>query len=66
MWRKPKQEIKAAIRLEPSFVPAYVNLADLFRARGATPKASACCARDSRLRQRAQSFTMRWGWRWCE
>ena len=32
--RRPKQEIKAAIGLDPRFIPAYVNLADLYRARG--------------------------------
>jgi len=27
-----EQELKAAIRLDPSFIPSYVNLADLYRA----------------------------------
>jgi Tfp pilus assembly protein PilF len=31
------EEIKAAIRLEPHFIPAYVNLADIYRATGRDP-----------------------------
>ena len=31
---KGEDELKAAIRLDPFFIPAYVNLADLCRARG--------------------------------
>ncbi len=31
---KAEQEIKTAIALDPGFVPAYVNLADLYRAGG--------------------------------
>ena len=31
---KAEQEIKAAIVLDPGFVPAYANLADLYRAQG--------------------------------
>jgi predicted CXXCH cytochrome family protein len=31
---KAQQEIKAAIALDPGFVPAYVNLADLYRVQG--------------------------------
>jgi predicted CXXCH cytochrome family protein len=34
---RAEDEIKAAIRLEPLFIPAYVNLADLYRARGRDP-----------------------------
>jgi len=32
-----EQELKAAIRLDPSFIPAYVNLADLYRVLGRDP-----------------------------
>src|SRR4030095_775983 len=31
---KAETEFKAGIGLDPNFVPAYVNLADLYRARG--------------------------------
>jgi Tfp pilus assembly protein PilF len=31
---KAEEEIKAALRLEPLFIPAYVNLSDLYRAVG--------------------------------
>jgi predicted CXXCH cytochrome family protein len=34
---KAEEEIKAAIRLDPFFVPAYVNLADIYRATGRDP-----------------------------
>ena len=34
---KGEEEMKAAIRLDPFFLPAYVNLADLYRARGRDP-----------------------------
>ena len=34
---KAEEEMKAAIRIEPFFVPAYVNLADLFRVSGRDP-----------------------------
>ena len=35
---KAEEEIKAAIGLHPHFIPAYVNLADLYRARGRDPE----------------------------
>jgi len=34
---KGEEELKAAIRLDPFFLPAYVNLADLYRARSRDP-----------------------------
>jgi Tfp pilus assembly protein PilF len=34
---KGEQELKAAIRLDPFFIPAYVNLADLYRASARDP-----------------------------
>lgn len=34
-----EQDLKAAIALDPGYVPAYVNLADLYRARGRDPEA---------------------------
>jgi Tfp pilus assembly protein PilF len=34
---RAEEEIKTAIRLEPSFVPAYVNLADFYRIGGRDP-----------------------------
>jgi hypothetical protein len=34
---KGEEELKAAIRLDPFFLRAYVNLADLYRARSRDP-----------------------------
>ena len=34
---KGEEELKAAIRLDPFFLQAYVNLADLYRARSRDP-----------------------------
>ena len=34
---RAEEEIKAAIRIEPFFIPAYVNLADLYRVSGRDP-----------------------------
>lgn len=62
---KAEEEIKAAIGLNRFFIPAYVNIADLYRAKVAMRKASAFCARASRSRQRARCFITRSGWRWC-
>ncbi|MGI2258036.1 tetratricopeptide repeat protein [Shewanella sp. GXUN23E] len=38
-WQEASDELQASIRIDPFFAPAYVNLADIYRATGQTAKA---------------------------
>ncbi len=58
---KAETEFKAALGLDPQFIPAYVNLADLYRAIGRDAEGEQFCATDSRIRPGARCCITRSG-----
>ena len=64
--RPPKRSSGRALALDPRFIPAAVNLADLYRATGRETEGEACCATSSSRLRLARRRITRWGWSSCE
>ena len=60
-----EQAYRTALRLDPDFVPALVNLADLDRMRGRDQRARTCCAARWQSSPASADAGTRSAWCWC-
>ncbi len=60
-----EKEINAAIGLDRFFIPAYVNLADLYRAQGRDPEGERILREGLNVAPKNRCCITLSDWRWC-